>query len=84
MLYNIPALYCPFPIAIHPLVNEIEDHTNQWVNDFKLLESYDTFTKFRASKFGHFIGRSFPNAEFVRISAWSDLNALLFIVDFSG
>lgn len=81
MLYSIPALYCPFPIAIHPLVNEIEDHTNQWVIDFNLLDSYETFTKFRDSQFGHFIGRSFPNADFVRISAWSDLNALLFIVD---
>jgi len=81
MLYSIPALYCPFPIAIHPLVNEIEDHTNQWVLDFNLLTSYETFLHFRNSKFGHFIGRSFPNADFMRICAWSDLNALLFIVD---
>lgn len=81
MLYTIPALYCPFPIAIHPLVDEIEAHTNQWVTDFQLLDSYEAFTKFRESKFGHFIGRSFPQADFIRISAWSDLNALLFIVD---
>ena len=81
MLYSIPALYCPFPIAIHPLVNELEDHTNQWVADFNLLDSDEAFKKFRDSQFGHFIGRSFPDADFVRISAWSDLNALLFIVD---
>jgi hypothetical protein len=81
MLYSIPALYCPFPIAIHPLVDEIEDHTNQWVTDFQLLDSYETFRKFRDSQFGHFIGRSFPDADFIRISAWSDLNALLFILD---
>jgi len=81
MLYTIPTLYCPFPIAIHPLVNAIEDHTNQWVNDFQLLESMNDFKKFRDSQFGHFIGRSFPEADFVHICAWSDLNALLFIVD---
>jgi hypothetical protein len=81
MLYSIPALNCPFPIAIHPLVDEIEHHTNQWVLDFQLLDSYATFAHFRNSKFGHFIGRSFPNADFMRICAWSDLNALLFIVD---
>lgn len=81
MLYSIPALYCPFPIAIHPSVNEIEEHTNQWVLDFNLLDNYETFIHFRESKFGHFIARSFPSADFMKISAWSDLNALLFIVD---
>jgi len=68
-------------VAIHPLVNEIEEHTNQWVLDFKLIESYETFVTFRDSQFGHFIGRSFPEAEFMTICAWSDLNALLFLVD---
>jgi hypothetical protein len=81
MLYSIPALYCPFPIAIHPRVNEIEEHTNQWILDFNLLDNYETFVHFRESQFGHFIGRSFPSADFMKISAWSDLNALLFIVD---
>jgi len=80
-LYSIPGLYSPFPVVIHPLVNEIEDHTNQWVIDFNLIDSHETFEKFRDSRFGHFIARSFPNADFVSISAWSDLNALLFIVD---
>jgi len=80
-LYTIPKLYCPFPLAIHPLVDEIEEHTNQWVLDFKLIDSYDTFVKFRDGRFGTFIARSFPTADFMTISAWSDLNALLFIVD---
>jgi len=81
MLYSIPALYCPFPVAIHPRVNEIEEHTNQWVSNFDLLDNYDTFVHFRDSQFGHFIARSFPEADFMKVSAWSDLNALLFIVD---
>ena len=80
-LYTIPGLYCPFPIAIHPLVNEIEEHTNQWVLEFELIRSHETMVSFSESMFGHFIGRSFPAADFIRISAWSDLNALLFIVD---
>lgn len=80
-LFTIPALYCPFPAAIHPQVNQIEEHTNQWVLDFDLIENYDTFKKFKASQFGHFIASSFPKADFISICAWSDLNALLFIVD---
>ena len=80
-LYSIPILYCPFPVAIHPLVNEIEEHTNQWVLDFDLPEDDEAFNKFKAGKFGHFIARSFPKADFLNICAWSDLNALLFIVD---
>ncbi|TDW96903.1 terpene synthase family protein [Dinghuibacter silviterrae] len=79
--FLIPHLHCPFPVAVHPQVDEIESHTNQWVLDFGLIEDSETQENFKASKFGHFIGRSFPKAEFTTVAAWSDLNALLFIVD---
>jgi Terpene synthase family 2, C-terminal metal binding len=80
-LYTIPALYCPFPPNVHPLRNEIEDHTNQWLLDFHLIDSHETFLKYKKSRFPAFIARCFPYADFVDICAWSDLNALLFILD---
>lgn len=80
-LYRIPALYCPFTPTIHPLHHEIEEHTNQWILDFQLIDTYETFIKYKKSRFPAFIARSFPNADYIAICAWSDLNALLFIVD---
>lgn len=80
-LYTIPALFCPFSTYIHPLVNEIEDHTNQWILDYRLIETYETFTKYKDYRFAKFIARSFPFGDYADICAWSDFNTLLFIID---
>ncbi|HXB08341.1 MAG TPA: hypothetical protein VNW04_14525 [Puia sp.] len=80
-LHRIPILYCPFIGAIHPLVNEIEEHTLQWLLDFKLVKEYDTYLRYKRNKFPLFIARTFPHGEFIDICTWCDLNSLLFIVD---
>jgi len=80
-LYRIPVLYCPFDGAIHPQVNEIEEHTLQWLLDFKLVDNHNTFIKYKRNKFPQFIARTFPEGDFIDICTWCDLNSLLFIVD---
>jgi hypothetical protein len=80
-LYNIPRLYCPFESRIHPDREAIQEHTDQWVMDFELIDSIDTLEKYRAQKFGSMIARSYPYGEYADLAAWCDLNTLLFIVD---
>lgn len=80
-LYNIPRLYCPFPSVIHPDREAIQEHTDQWVLDFELIDSYEMLKKYQAQKFGSMIARSYPRGEYVDLAAWCDLNTLLFIVD---
>lgn len=80
-VFRIPILYCPFVGAIHPRVNEIEEHTLQWLQDFKLVDTYETFLRYKKNKFPLFIARTFPDGEFIDICTWCDLNSLLFIVD---
>jgi hypothetical protein len=80
-LYTIPALYCPFPTYIHPLVHEIEEQTNQWILDHHLLDSYETYCKYKDYQFATFIARSFPFGDYIDICIWSNFNTLLFIVD---
>jgi len=67
--------------AIHPLVNEIEEHTLQWLLDFKLVENYEIYLRYKRNKFPLFIARTFPHGDFIDICTWCDLNSLLFIVD---
>jgi hypothetical protein len=80
-LYRIPILYCPFLGAIHPQVNEIEEHTLQWLLDFKLVQDHNTYLRYKRNKFPLFIARTFPHGDFIDICTWCDLNSLLFIVD---
>jgi terpene synthase-like protein len=81
VLYTIPRLYCPFPSLAHPCEDEIEHHTNSWLLEFNLVDSIETLTHYKKQRFPSFISRSFPEADFADICNWSDLNALLFILD---
>lgn len=79
--YTIPALYCPFPTYIHPLVHEIEEQTNQWILDYHLIDTYETYCKYKEYQFPTFIARTFPIGDFIDICTWCNFNTLLFIVD---
>jgi hypothetical protein len=85
-LYPIPALYCPFPGAIHPRHEEIEDHTHRWILEFQLTPNYEVFSRYRSHRYPLFIARSFPLGDYIDICNWCDFNTLLFIVEdmFSG
>ena len=80
-LYAIPALYCPFVGAIHPMYKEIEAHTNEWILEFQLTPTYEIFSRYKDYRFPLFIARSFPLGDYTDICAWCDLNTLLFMVD---
>ncbi|HUB61461.1 MAG TPA: hypothetical protein VL978_12195 [Puia sp.] len=80
-LYTIPALYCPFVSRIHPDADALEEHTLQWILDFKLVDNLQTFKRYRQNRFPLFIARTFPDSDFINLCAWCDLNTLLFIVD---
>src|SRR5258707_31280 len=80
-LYPIPALYCPFPGAIHPLHEAIEEHTHDWILEFQLTPNYEVFSRYRAYRYPLFIARSFPKADYTDICGWCDFHTLLFIMD---
>jgi terpene synthase-like protein len=80
-IHRIPILYCPFVGSIHPQAKQIEEHTLQWLLDFKLVGNYETFLRYKKNNFPLFIARTFPHGAFIDICTWCDLNSLLFIVD---
>jgi hypothetical protein len=80
-LYPIPALYCPFPGAINPMYEAIEEHTYQWILDFQLTPNYEVFSRYRAYRYPLFIARSFPKGDYTEVCNWCDFYMLLFIVE---
>jgi len=80
-LYPIPALFCPFPGAIHPRHEEIEAHTHQWILEYQLTPNFDDYCRYRAYRYPLFIARSFPKGDYTDICNWCDFLTLLFIVD---
>jgi len=80
-LYSIPRLYCPFESISHPDSEAIQEHTDQWIMDFGLIDSVEMLDKYKKQKFGSMIAMSYPYGEYVDLAAWCDLNTLLFIVD---
>jgi hypothetical protein len=80
-LYTIPALYCPFVTRIHPDVHALEEHTLQWILDFKLVDNLQTFKRYKQNRLPLFLARTFPDSDFINLCAWCDLYTLLFIVD---
>jgi len=80
-LYPIPALYCPFPGAIHPLYEAMEEHTYQWILEFQLTPNYEVFSRYRAYRYPLFVARSFPKGDYAEVCNWCDFHTLLFIVD---
>ena len=80
-LFPIPALYCPFPGAIHPMYEAIEAHTHEWILEFQLTPNYEVFSRYRAYRYPLFIARCFPKGDYTDICNWCDLYTLLLIVD---
>lgn len=80
-LHKIPILYCPFDSAIHPMIDQIEEHTNQWVLDFQLIQSYESLEHYRKQRFAAWVARSYPYGTYQDLCAWCDLITLLFVFD---
>jgi terpene synthase-like protein len=80
-LYTIPKLYCPFSSVMHPAVLHIEEHTNQWLLDYQIVDSIDLLRKYAEQRFAFMIARSYPCGEYIDLCAWCDINSLLFVVD---
>ncbi|WP_027160120.1 terpene synthase family protein [Methylobacter luteus] len=78
---TIPSIYCPFPSAISPHAEKINQHTLDWVQQLNLVTNEKAFNRLRASKFGWLAARAYPDAPLDRLEIVSDWNTWLFILD---
>lgn len=81
MQISVPALYCPFPSNINPLVKKADMHTADWLRSFQLVQSSSVLNYYRKQGFAYMVSRMFPNADSEMLYAFTDLNTLLFLID---
>ncbi|CAA9892632.1 (-)-gamma-cadinene synthase ((2Z,6E)-farnesyl diphosphate cyclizing) [Candidatus Methylobacter favarea] len=79
--FTIPAIYCPFPSAISPHADALQNHTLDWVKHFNLVKDEPAFAHLRASRFGWLAARAYPNASLDRLEIVADWNTWLFMLD---
>ncbi|HWV68082.1 terpene synthase family protein [Chitinophaga sp.] len=77
---TIPALYCPFESKINNHLASTEQHTNNWIRQFKLHEGAD-FEKFLGDNFAYMTARFYPEASEKNLWLANDINCLLFVMD---
>lgn len=76
-----PRLTCPFPALISPFAEVVNEHTVNWVRQYRLVDDDEAFERLRLSKFGRLAARAYPNAPLNRLEIVSDWNTWLFILD---
>lgn len=77
----IPKIYCPFPSAISPHAEAVNQHTLDWVSRFNLVTDTTAWRRLEKSKFGRLAARAYPNASLDRLEIVSDWNTWLFVLD---
>lgn len=78
---TIPAIYCPFPAAISPYADKLQQHTLDWVLKFELVSGEKAWQRLQRSKFGRLAARAYPLAPLDRLEIVSDWNTWLFVLD---
>ncbi len=77
----LPEIYCPFPTTISRHAEPVEQHTAQWVQDFKLVQGLTAAQRQVVSKYSLLAARSSPNASFSDLMIASDFTVLMFLLD---
>jgi hypothetical protein len=76
-----PALYCPFPAAVHPHAQGIEEGTIAWMKRYGYIETERAEQTARSAQFGIRAARVHPIGCVDAIQLVSDLTVWLFLTD---
>lgn len=80
--FVVPDLYCPFPPAISPHAEEVQEHTVRWASSLGLLgPDGRSIGSFRAAAMGRLAARTYPRMEPEELSLVSNFYAWLFFRD---
>jgi 5-epi-alpha-selinene synthase len=75
-----PHLDCPYPSAINRWVEEVHEHTLDWVTQFGLVAP-DRMGRFEACQFAWLSARAYPTAPREELAIVTDWNIWLFVHD---
>jgi Terpene synthase family 2, C-terminal metal binding len=78
---QIPELYCPFPPAISPHAEAVQQLINRWMQEQHYLRTEAALRRFKAAKFAWLTGRVHPEASFESIFLVASYMSWLFMLD---
>jgi hypothetical protein len=76
-----PKLHCPFPSAISPHRDEIEERNFVWLDRFGLLATPAAEKRARRARFGWLAARAYPNASHDGLLIAANWASWLFMLD---
>jgi hypothetical protein len=79
--YTIPYLHNPIAPALSPCAEAVQEHTNNWAKQHRLIQGEIAEKRFRAGMFGRLAARVYPKAAFEDIALASDWITALFMLD---
>lgn len=79
--FVMPELFCPFPSAINPHIETVQDQTIVWASRFQMINTPQLQERFNRAQFSRVIGRAYPNAAQADLRLICDWNTALFVWD---
>jgi Terpene synthase family 2, C-terminal metal binding len=74
-------LFCPFPAAINPHADWVQDNTARWAQQHRLILTPQAAQQFRNWQYGMLMARAYPTATRAVLSLIADWNTWLFLLD---
>jgi 5-epi-alpha-selinene synthase len=74
-------LFCPFPSAVHPSVERINERSIQWARQMGLARTDKHVQKLGASKIGWLVSRAFPTGNEQALQLASDWTVVFCLLD---
>ncbi|MGH8659308.1 MAG: terpene synthase family protein [Gammaproteobacteria bacterium] len=78
---KLPSIHCPFPSAVSPYAEAVDQHTLAWAERHALVTGARALERLRAFKSGWLAARAYPYAPLNRLAIVSDWNTWLFMLD---
>lgn len=79
--FVLPELYCPFPSLLNPHYTAVQEHSSQWVSQFRLVQSEAAWQRFRSTDFAALAARAHPTARLADLAIACDWYVWLFLFD---
>jgi hypothetical protein len=81
LLSHRPLVLCPFPSAISPYADRVQQATMAWADDFRLVHSVHARERLDRLQYGSFMARAYPTASETVLKLIADWNTWLFLLD---
>jgi 5-epi-alpha-selinene synthase len=76
-----PAFFCPFPSALSPHADSVEQHLMAWVQNFQLMTQEQASRRLHRLKYGWLIACAYPHASLEDLQIVADWTTWLFVLD---